>query len=762
MEFDESTDTLLILQSAVRNVSSLGNSLMLTGWKAGDILRGGQLPQVTPRPIRACRRDPVNDANSFYLSPILVARAPDLEGDGTMKTWVMVPCYSTAYSTSVVIVRMDRATALDANSTQEKAVVAPAGVTSWAYDTTHGRLYLVNNSAETDAWVYEAASNAFVGIIALSPKGQLDAGAMSVGVDETSGRLYARTASYGLMISAAAQDPVPQADVYPHLSSTGAYRLLVDSKRNRVLSLPGSSNVSDKQADAYQVITVPAPLPPPAREDPDARTAQVDERPGSTVAQYGGNASAYGLRVLLARGVSGAIPSNGVDSAGEAYKNINSYCGFTDRELVLARISKTEFSNTSRFAKAAGADVDNATVIDLGTPSRCDIYNSYKSDTYPVTAVTPFLVTTGVLGDADKQTDGGTSDAVNTTLGPKTKWDYSAADCTTTDGKAAAGPNSERVAGPTSVDCTKDDEISATAESRLKAHDVLDVTVAKATSSTKVGLDKEKGLVSTATSRLEGVRIGPISIGYITSKATSFARGREKTAGTVFDKPVIGYVEGPGVPACTDRCDIDQVVKALNTALSGRAEVRRVTPEARLVAGSPGGYEAGVIKSEKQQASDNSLSGDKSVEIPALELVVYNDNARLGRARQLYQFAGVRVDSHYGIQVVGQGSACTTCTPDIGASIDTATGAISEGVGLPDGGNPLGVRMPASGENVLKRFIRQSAAGANYSLRIIFSSPREAMVMATVWLLIWGPFVASRRRRALMAVASADPEGPLP
>jgi hypothetical protein len=33
--------------------------------------------------------------------------------------------------------------------------------------------------------------------------------------------------------------------------------------------------------------------------------------------------------------------------------------------------------------------------------------------------------------------------------------------------------------------------------------------------------------------------------------------------------------------------------------------------------------------------------------------------------------------------------------------------------------------------------------------------------MATVWALIWGPFVASRRRRALKAVATADPEGPI-
>ena len=757
LEYDESTDSLLVLQSGTRSDAALANALLLLEWKAEDLLQGGQLPQVTPRPVRACKRDPLNGATNPYLTPILITSAPDLDGDGAMKTWVMFPCYSTNYSANVVVVRLERSSATKPDSTQEKVVVAPAGVSNWAVDNKSGRMFLVNDSAESDAWVYEAASNAFVGIIALSPKGSLEAGGMSLGVDEASGRLYARAPSYGLMITAAAQDPVPQADVYPQLGAGSTFRLLVDAPRHRLFSLRGVSG-SGASKDAYDIIAVPPPRPTPPREDPDSRTAQVDEAPDKTVAQYGGNASAYGLRVLLARGVSGAVPSNGNKDVGNLYRDANSYCGFTDRELVLSRVAKTEFSNTSRFAKAAAVDLDNATVVDMKSPSRCDIYNAYKGSTPSLQNIVGLFTTTGVLGDLDAA-GVPASTTVNDNASPRTSWDYTAADCSKKDGQDEAGPNSAPLVGETSVECTKGDEITAKAEGRLKPNASLDITVSRATTSTRVYRDKEKGLVSVATARLEGVRIGEISIGYIENTATAFAKGRAGKAGTVFKPPRIGYVEGNGIPSCTDACDIDKVVDALNNALSGRVEFRQINPEARLAKGSPGGYEAGIIKSAKQQASDNSLSGDKSVEIPALEMVVYNDNTQVGRARQVYQFAGVRADSHYGIQVVGQGFGGFASVGDV---IDASTGEVLESApSLPNGGEPLAVRMPTVKENVLKRTIRQSAAGADYSLRLIFSNPREALGMATVWLLMWGPFVASRRRRALQAVTNADPEGPL-
>lgn len=749
LEFDESTDTLLLLEAGFHGTSSLGNVLGLIGWTSAQLAAGGELPAVAPRPVRSCRRDPINDATSRYLTPMLITRAPDVDGDGSLKTFVIFPCYSTTFSSNVIVARLDRATALDPASRQERALVAPAGVAHWDLDAAHGRLFLTNASAETDTWVYEAFSNAFVGIIETSPRGTNVATALSTGVDETTGRLYARAEGNGLMIAEAAQDPVPQANVYPEFSAVGGYRILPDEVRSRIFLLAGTSTGIGQTAPAYQIVEVPRALPAPPKDDPDSRTLQIDEVAGQTVAQYGGNASAYGLRVLLARGVGGAVPSNGNDTAGDFYENLNSYCGFTDRELVLAAVPRTELSDISKFATAAAVNLDSVTVTDLSVPSRCDVYNSYSGPFFPVTALTPFLRFTGALQRADGAGSGAPSGTFNTVIGPRTRWDYTAADCSTRDGEDQAGPNSAPLAGPTSVDCVKPGAVSAKAEGYARQVPGASVTIGRAVASTQVKLDPAKGLVSEATARVENVRIGDYTIGFIANTARSYARGRTGTARTEWTKPRIGFVEGPGIPACTDQCDIDAVISSLNTALTGRAEFRRIVPETRLAAGSPGGYEAGILKSEKQKASDNSLSGDKSVEIPAVELVIYNDNSVIGRARQVFQFAGTRVDSHYGIQSV-RGGSCESCTdagpvpagPAVLGQGDTAT---------------LGAAPPAAAAaNPVVRFFREVAEGLKYALRLLANNPREAAVLATVWAFLAAPFVAARRRRALLDVVGGQ------
>lgn len=752
MEYEEKTDTLLLLQVAEFTTSGSVNNVGIIGFKGDALRRGGELSPSAPRTVRACRRDPINNRAIRYFTPILVAAAPDPEDGGRVKDYVIFPCYSTSASANVVLAKIALSSALDPTSRQEKAIVAPSALLNWGVDTTHGRMYLTNEASETDTWVYEAWSNAFVGIIEMSPKGGNVGQGLSMGVDEINGRLFARALGNGLMVSTATLDPVPQADTYPHLAAPGSFRILPDEKRNRVFSLAGSSTGVGQVADAYEIIQVPAPVGVQARPDPDKRTAQIPEAPGKTVAQYGGTASAYGLRVLLARGIAGAVPSNGNADAGSVFSNVNSYCGFGDREMVLAGIGSTELNDLSKFARAAAVSFDNATTVDLKLPSRCDIYNSYNGPFYPITAIAPFLQTTGVLTTLDSKTPPGAqpSALINENIGPKTAWDYQPADCTSPDGKARSGPNSAALAGPTKVECDLANEIKASAEGHAREVDGTGITVARATSSTSVRLDPVKGLVSKAESKVEGLRIGSITIGYLKSTAVSYAKGRKGTAFTEYPTPEIGYIEGPGIPRCATGCNLDAVIAQLNNALSGRMEFRRPPPQADLVTGSPGGYEAGVLKSQKQKASDNSLSGDSSVEIPALEVVVYNDNPAIGRARQVFQFAGVRVDSHYGIQPIDDSLSA------LGAEV------LDDGQ-LPDVGTevapPPVAGITAPPENPITRFFRQAVAGVLNGLRILFANPREALLMATVWGLLAAPFMAARRRRALQVMnrASSSP-----
>ena len=753
MEYEEKTDTLLLLQVAEFTTSGSVNNVGIVGFEGAALRQGGELPHRPPRTVRACRRDPINNRAIRYFTPILVAASPDPEDGGKVKDYVIFPCYSTSASANVVLAKIALPSALDPTSRQEKAIVAPAALLNWAVDTTHGRMYLTNEASETGTWVYEAWSNAFVGIIEMSPKGGNIGQNLSMGVDEVNGRLFARALGNGLMVSTATLDPVPQADTYPGLAAPGSFRILPDEKRNRVFSLTGSSTGVGQVAESYEIIEVPPPLATQSRQDPDARTAQIAEAPGKTVAQYGGTASAYGLRVLLARGIAGAAPTNGNADAGSVFSNVNSYCGFGDRELVLADIESTELNDLAKFARASAVSFDNATVVDLKVPSRCDIYNSYKGPFFPVTAVAPFLQTTGVLTTLDARTPPGAqpSAIINQSIGPRTSWDYRPADCTSADGKAEPGPNSAPLAGPTEVDCDLENEITASAQGHAREIDGTGVTVTRATSSTSVRLDPVKGLVSTAEAKVEGLRIGNVTIGYLKSTATSYAKGRKGTAFTEYPVPEVGYIEGPGVPHCATGCNLDAVITQLNNAFSGRMEFRRPPPQSDLIEGSPGGYEAGVLKSQKQKASDNSLSGDSSVEIPALEVIVYNDNPAIGRARQVFQFAGVRVDSHYGIQpieaslggvggeVVGDGSAAD------GSALDEV-----------DDGLPLPSAIVSPPENPIVRFFRQAVAGVLEGLRILFANPREALLMATVWALLAAPFLAARRRRALRAMSQTS------
>ena len=75
--------------------------------------------------------------------------------------------------------------------------------------------------------------------------------------------------------------------------------------------------------------------------------------------------------------------------------------------------------------------------------------------------------------------------------------------------------------------------------------------------------------------------------------------------------------------------------------------------------------------------------------------------------------------------------------------------------------DPSGMRLvneatyEKPGEGLLRqiiRFFEQTTEGVVTALRLIVANPRQGLLMATVWLLLAGPFLASRRRRALLAV----------
>lgn len=781
LEYDEEADQLVVLAVGVRyNPSFLANAVSLVGWTNDQIIADGPLPgapaMLGPRYIRNCRRDAINITTSPRLTPIMIAKGPDLDSpalDPPEKTWYVFPCYSTAYSVNDVLIRISRDGVFAPGGTEEKVIPAPAAIAHWTMDVKRGRMFLLNSTQEIDAWVYEVASNAFIGIIEMSPKGETGAAGVSLGMDERSGRLYAYSAGFGIMITEADQDPVPQADVYdaggPRVS--GQANIAVDPERDRIMLLRGYGTTS--WLDHYEIWQVPPPLPQQAREDRDLLTRQVAEQAGKTTAEYGGVASGYGARVLMAGGLAGAVPSNGNETVGGIYGNANTRCGFHDREIAVGVVAKTELSESIVDANAESLRLDDNSIKDFGQPSRCDLSYTYAG---PAPQIFPqalrdniffaslFTKTESLRRDAgvDEQMaalgvydsieelagvdlDRSSEDHFNGATAPQTTWHYEPAFCAADYyPNDKPGQNSERFAGDTFVECRKANTVSGHAEGHLTAvvgehGNAIPLKIGRATSTTRVWLDPIFGLTSEATSRVENVQIGELSIGYIENRAKSYAKGRSGTAKTDEYDPVIALVRNSDTVICASKCNLDDVMPQLNNALGGRAEIRRTNPDRALQRGTPGGYEAGIIKSTKQVASDNALTGDDSRQVPALEIMVYNDNPAIGRARQLIQFAGVRATSNYGIKVIDEGSPFEPTDPIAPAPQD------------PAGPTIITVEKPIPGKTIVKRV--PVLVGIPGGYRMLLANPRAAAAMATVWLLLASPAIVWSRRRRLASLS---------
>lgn len=785
LEYDETTDTLILLLVGFDENFQIIAPVQVVGWAGSEFNQSGPLPgppgMMGPRVLRGCRQNPIATVQSTRMGPIMIADGPDLDSaeiPQPIKTWVVIPCLTTPYSVNTALIRMERSTLFEPNGS-EKTIPAPSGIANWIMDETRGRLHLLNASRETDDWVYEVKSNAFIGIIELSPKGYLSTKSVGLGMDELTGRLFAFGLHWNasrskivssLMIAAAAQDPVPQADIYDVGGTEDADALtLVDGRRNRVLVLRRVNNqeaVPRSWDDAYTQYAVPEPLPPNPEDDPDSRTKQVVEKEGKTIAEYGGNATAYGARILLAAGFTGMVPSNGLNSVGTAYKDMGLNCGLRDREMVLGGFAETSLaSGAEPDALAEAVHLDGGTEQDFGKPSRCDLYYQYVGPVYNVdvepyrqpyyfTSLMHFLNENAKAEQVealcaqyikDERCDSSWADRVDRTVGPTTAWSYRPAECSSPGQVDKPGQNSTTFRGDTWVDCKKETHVQAHAEGR--ADGVLGTTAAplavkigRAISTTSVKLDPKLGLVSDSLSRVENIVIGPVTIGFIQNKARSFAHGLSGTAGTETYRPEIGLVKGPGITSCAVRCDIDVLIPQLNNALAGRAEFRTLTPDSALKAGSPGGYQSGIIKSEKQAASDNALVGDKSREVPALEVIIYNDNPQIGRARQVLQFAGVRADSHYGIQVFDDE---IPCGPECEPPVEQPEPQIVDRV--------VTVEGPGTTRTITKPGRIRYAIPGGY--RLLLANPRAAGGMLTVWLLLAAPFVIAGRRKRLSALS---------
>ncbi len=318
-----------------------------------------------------------------------------------------------------------------------------------------------------------------------------------------------------------------------------------------------------------------------------------------------------------------------------------------------------------------------------------------------------------------------------------------------------------------------------------------EIRVAEVSSTVSIFLDPERGLIARAVSVARGISIGDhISIDAALAIAESQAAGLPGTADTTFQRRLCGVRikdEAPGLvvnrpevetnpdqivadPAnavdpegggvqpkhvdqqiCGDpnqpqvggtveqNTGIDQekpVIDVLNRILGSRAQARLPEPDPALQQGTPGGYLASVQKDRLEEISARAVNNDPSTQVPALEIVVFNDDPTEGRGRQLYQFAGVDASVTYGIFLLNPHESFD----DLPDALVDLTGGVPDLPDLQVPEQPAGNGPPSASGPITVLF-----EGVNF----LFRSPIDALLAAAVWALLFAPVQLAGRRRAL-------------
>jgi hypothetical protein len=628
------------------------------------------------------------------------------------------------------VVRVARPSILNAEA--EDIVAGPAYLETAFADPTSGRLFLITVAGEI--WAFDTRTMSFVGVVAAGAEGEIFP-RLGFGLDTLTGRLFFQSKSTGLGIAEGRFYPIPQARAFPDRSVDSQERIISDGKNGRLFVLAGVQNERAPAYVIYDIGQAPAPPPPP---DPDRSTIDVPEQNGATESRYFASATGYGVRLLLAKGISAVPPAPAAGqvapTADFISKNVNSKCGFTDREMVAGRVSRAEYETGSTAARAIGIDVDERTKLDLANMSRCDVTVRSSSDVF-----------SGIFSTGPQQVQ---DEARARDSGPG--WDNEAAICSSSEGESGKESTSKNESPSTGkVACPKPgDKLTADAVGYLNGA----VSVGRASTSSVIS--RTDGVTSTVVAEAHDINVaGVLFIGEVTGIATSRSNGRPGRRPMSDHTVTVKGVRNGGEWICKDVCDLDAVTRTLNLLFAGRVEFRTANGiDEELRQGTPKGALTAVQKSSARQSSDQALVGDSTTEVAGLEMVVYNDNKPFGRARQIYQFAGVATAATYNIQRTPFGDGFGD---DPGGGFDesgvSAEGATGDAF-APDGGYSASPAVSGGGGagGAIARFLRALGRG----IRMFFTSPRHALLLLTGWALFALPPVLSRRRRLLAAARS--------
>ncbi|MGH2830258.1 MAG: hypothetical protein ACRDJM_07220 [Actinomycetota bacterium] len=561
---------------------------------------------------------------------------------------------------------------------------------------------------EPRVWIFDTRSAAWIGLI-VTPS------FWAIGIDRALGRLYTLSPVFEQpsphIKSVVASTRSEEADQgvlasFKPLGAPDFHRPVVDSVRHRIF-WPGH--------DDYFVIedTIPGRRAA-GKSDPDKNTLDVAET-RQTAANFLGGGRGYGTRI---RAVGGwRAPERNLQTVypplvdairssieGGAIPQIPEE---GTRDFHLARVIQATVANGEATAEAIGADRDRR-----ATDEDVFHYTAFLRD----------------FGGPDYTEE---------------RWPFEEASCADFGRK----PDARSVRGA-SVRCARDrSEVKASASSDIPVDlptiDVAGipaVTIGYSKAWTGSKLDRRRGIVSTSEAEVRELEFdGRAGIGRIYAKAETWATGRPKRsnglgAGSRYLRTIedvwVTMPDGSRRTVCSDPCSPELVADALTKAIGARARVELPSPDP-LVRGTPGGYEALVVRNPAERENDRLLNeeADNRLEVPALIVTAFGD----GRvpSRLVVSLAAVAAESHYGIYLLSRDE------PPLRDAILPPP---------PSSDLPTDTRVPppptASGPS---SFVRELMDG----LRVVFASPAQAVRAIGLLTFLVAPVVLLARRRFL-------------
>ena len=628
-------------------------------------------------------------------------------------------------------------------------------------DPATGRLllYSANPPYGRAVWGYDANRERFFGVV---PGGEpsTDKDDKFQGFDPATGRLYISN-PHGVVVVDARQSV---------LSGGTTYRVLENSREGD----PNSANGIEAtigidgglrrlffpypKKNGFVVLQDDVPIPAAEKApDLDPGTADIAEVPGKTASSFSGNADAFGVHVVMAGGIPGAIdnydqtcfdPATGLPSPRSL--DPNQRC-LADQLLTAGNREYFAAQTGSDLGADSGASAFGSTfsVATNDTATDADFRSLASCFTDRVPSVVPTESLPKQVIETRDKTAAYCRDRTPLRMFANGARDADGRDVPfrgslcVDDTNKAKSDSQQNLVGDSDVLCDATKRIAAgqaeLAMVALPSAAQPIIRVARASSSVKIELTAA-GTVTTVTAEADGISLGGVlTIGRVVTQAVTIAHGRTGKSGATYDT-VISDVDGLGVH-CAATCNTDAVVADMNRAFSSQGRIRIVAP---FKLHSPRGYQGLVVKDPELRASDSAILNDDTDTATGLDIILNNDgfnattNGPNARSRVLISLAGVHAESRYGIFPVSFSGGIDV--PGFSHVIGPPSGSMT---GAPPAPNPaVGEVAPAS-PHTPAEVVRQV-------WRLLVNHPRQAALLFVLWMVLASPIYLALRSRSLV------------